>query len=221
VKFVLAFVYSCLIVIQSHIFRLASSIVDYPRQEYSKDIAQFLTSDVNSTEQKSYRAGLIFLSCVFGGILSIWCFFLIWLKLNAKTVGCAAGLPFEHDTDGCQNPNAHENGGSKSYAEKKKNCRNMNDILSIESSLHSSTRSEIGATRGQEEDYPIECTNALPKASNRERRTQVAFLIFGVFVIINVSLVLILSYKPFTVTSDQYDSYLLAISYQKSKGLVK
>lgn len=188
-------------------FRFVGSIVDFPRKEYSTNITEFVGSDIDSDTHRSYLAGLIFLSCVFGGILLIWCFFLVWLKLNATAVGCAAGRPFEPDVQARDNHKLNKR-QNKSKKTKRKFKRLNSDILSVESSIPSSNDSAThphGETFTTDESS-VEADSSKP--SVRERRTQTAFFTFGLCTIFCAPLIIVFSFKPLSQTRHQSDEYL-------------
>jgi len=69
-------------------------ILNFPRAEYSDDIAHYIASG-GSTVDNNYRAGLIFLACIIGGFAAIWAFILFMLKCRGEgSVGCASGNGF-------------------------------------------------------------------------------------------------------------------------------
>lgn len=197
-----------------------ANILNAPRREYSRDIAHYIASGW-STKDNNYQAGLIFLACIIGGIAFIWCFVLLVFKCKGKDAGCSAGYPFERgsfdhhdysldehqpgskvmstdledDTSGSALPTA-----SRGSAKPKPP---MEMPLDDNLSFHSSIPSEEGSSFGHRSigDYTTE-SELMRIPSRRERRTQIAFLLFSLITITAIPLALIYCFAPLKDTTE-------------------
>ena len=162
-----------------------------PRREYSTDF-----SSVFEDETNSYRGGLIFLACLFLGIVFIWSFILLSLKCKGDAVGCASGGAFrqenEHDVD--------KRIGSRS-TEESTGTRQGGSMLKNDfddSSFHSSIPSDEEdqqSLHAMSTDQPSVYSAAF-RPSRREKRTQIAFFFFGSLTFACIPLALIFSVEP-------------------------
>ena len=79
---------------QSHIIHVMRTVLDVPRTEYSRDVAEFVTGSASSDNLKSYQSGIIFIMSLVASMWCIWTLILLYFKCNSKHVGCAAGNAF-------------------------------------------------------------------------------------------------------------------------------
>ena len=229
---------------QSTVFSFVSNIVNAPRAEYSRDIARYFVTG-GSTENHNYRAGLVFLGCIIGGIAAIWLFILLVLKCKGrKSVGCAAGFAFERrvaddhvdkymddgqdkagstDMDLTDEEDAVDtNSPTKQSTTPSKNVPDEGvevdisgiqerlasdavDDLSFHSSIPSNEldSSSIGSgtlSSVPSDGYSIETEFLEP--SKRERRTQCAFLLFGLITLTSIPLILAFAFSPFKQSAE-------------------
>jgi hypothetical protein len=166
---------------------------------------------VDSSIHKSYRVGLYFLIGLVGGILFIWCFFLLWLKLNSDAVGCAAGKRF--DNKRMKQKVTRKNKTPESYQETDNTKRNLNDT--IPGRCSTSHSSEIGMTVSMNnpssidtQDESCSVNNHTPNTGRRARRTRICFFIFGLTILCIVPLTMVYSYKPFVKAKEESEPYL-------------
>jgi hypothetical protein len=145
--------------------------------------------------------------------------------MNGKSVGCAAGLPFQKKTvPKCESilddtsdalsisQNSRDNGEDHIFA------RSSSSLSESSVSNHSSSPSTpVNNTRDGviSVSERIVMNNEAPEdysqtkvASNRERRTQLCFLIFGILTLLCVPLCIIYCYNPLVQSVADTDEYV-------------
>lgn len=171
------------------------TILSGPRREYSTDVAALFDE---SGSNKGYRSGLMFLSCILGGILLIWSFILVALKLKGSAVGCAAGNAFRAEVD-------KGNRAASDSTNIEESPEQIEDVTTAieydDASFHSSISSVEENLEIEDNDEGTEYSS-VPMPSRRERRTQVVFMIFGLMNMASLSLALIYLVGPLRQSAD-------------------
>jgi hypothetical protein len=196
-------------VIKPNILQIVGTVLRLPRLKYSRDFALFVTSAPNTKLHESYKAGLVLLAYMIGGILLLWAFILIWLKLQGKSVGCAAGFAFVQNSKRDKNEaqdvsETSEYAGDQTWEE-----RQLPETESLpnprEMDEDANCSFEIGLSQVNVNEHSLDETVA---PTQRERRTQVCFFFFGLVTLVCVPLILVVAFKPLVNASAESKVYI-------------
>lgn len=174
---------------------------------------------------------MFLLACILGGILFIWCFVLVWFKLQGKAVGCAAGFAFVRD---------EERRKKDALQYESDTSHNTDDRIMWENSLipetHSSRQQDETAV---DENYsvdlglsPVSPVNGdeynvdekvSPDYSRHEQKVQACFFSFGLVTLVCIPLIIIFAFKPLidaTAKSDVFVSESRYVIQETAAALV-
>lgn len=198
-------------------FRDLGYVVDFPRREYSRNFAKFITSSLDNSDHKSYRAGLLFVACLLTGTLFIWCFFLLLFKVNSDSVGCAAGKQFEKKESSAIANNRNKTIKKKKLKESDERSCNTSDLnnSALPAGFSTSHSSEIGATVSMNEPSTIDARedgrdviSYSVGMGKLEQSTRICFFLFGLFILCAIPLIFVFSYKPIDNAKDDSMVYV-------------
>jgi hypothetical protein len=154
-------------------------------------------------DREAYKSGLLVLGCILASIYTIWWMVLVVLKCKGASVGCASGRSFLLEKT---ERSVREDGSTdlEDDTEDASGVSRFADELSFHSSIQSS---EVeGDSIGSEEysEYSI-----ISRPTARERRTQLAFVGFGLATLAMVPFVLTLSFSPLKDVVSASETYVL------------
>jgi hypothetical protein len=192
---------------QPALFSSVASFLNLLRAEYSRDIATYFLSG-GSKYATNYQAGLIFVACVFGGLVFIWLFVLALFKCRGEEIfGCAAGFAVQRDRghvatvgpssslDGMiddeksldRNDYIRRRGVVQETPTKEESGDEVSNHSSIPSVEDDADTGGEGSTHSEE---------GPSKPSAREKRVRTAFLCFAIISLACVPLVIVFSFAP-------------------------
>ena len=190
------------------------TVLEVPRTEYSRDVAQFVTGSVASNNLKSYRSGIIFIMSLLASIWFIWILILLYFKCNSKYVGCAAGNAFkpprqlsvrtiDDEDDAARRGTGSETSsfhGSSESSEQEKMAEAVENRVNKKESMKEGHSFSIGEQK-QREVQPRKDHNSdssiieTTKRSPRALRTRLCFLLFSLVTLACVPCVIIFKLK--------------------------
>lgn len=191
---------------QSDLLVFVHNALSFLRREYSTDFAALFG---DSIVKESYRDGLVFISCVIGSAFFLWSIFLIALKCNGHFVGCASGANFRPEY--FKDPDGIPTG----YTESQNTDTSRDHDLALEdTSLHSSLPSDsadlaFGSISEESIEKGSVASSVIHLPSKRERRTQIAFLVFAFLTLICVPLAHVLFFLPLREASIQSSDHIV------------
>ena len=208
---------------QSHIIHVMRTVLDVPRTEYSRDVAEFVTGSASSDNLKSYQSGIIFIMSLVALMWFIWTLILLYFKCNSKHVGCAAGNAFApRRLLSVRSSSDDEADSIKSFSEsleQKKLAEYVEEQADGKSSKESmkegygsskylqEQREVVPSRKGNHDDDNftiIKTTHRSPRAT----RTRLCFLIFSLVTLGCVPCVIIFTFKPLLAARDDSISYI-------------
>ena len=164
-------------------------------------------------DREAYKSGLLVLGCILASIFVIWWMVLLVLKCKGKSVGCASGRSFrgERVEPSHRDDSAGSTDMEDEWVSGAETSRGDADFGADEVSFHSSIKSsEVQDSVASEDDCETRSEySVLSRPTTRERRTQIAFFLFGLLTLASVPLVLTLFFSPLKRAVDASEGYLL------------
>lgn len=191
--------------------------MDFPRRDYTTNFAFLIAGD--DQDRQEYTSGLVVLGCILASVLAIWWMVLIVLKCKGRSVGCASGRSFRGEPIPQTGSNAQSSGstdledewvsGEERSGEHQAEEEAYADEVSFHSSIKSSEMDESMRSRESDLSGSGLSQSSISRASTRERRTQIAFFLFGVITLALVPMVLTLAFSPLKRAVDSTEVYLV------------
>ena len=192
--------------LQSGLLLLIDTVFSSVRKDYSTEFSALFES--NNTSE-TYRDGLVFLSCIIGSVFFVWTVVLITLKCKGDIAGCASGANFRPGVSG------EKREIPVGYTESNNTETSPDHDLGLdETYLQSPLPSDAAGstsdsiTEGSIGKGSVD-SSVLLLPSNRERRTQVVFLMSAILTLLCVPLAHVLFFLPLRESSSQTSIYVI------------